>query len=192
MSTFDDDVELDAEGRRGDHAVVGWIFLGFFRYLALAVRLAPVRAQVVRRVHVALVEEDRDLGAFLRHGEEAVVLHAATGGAERPGPRAERLQHAGHADAHAPEAFGVSAVGDVADVHAEQARVVGAEIMDGARKLKLTNRKTGDHLVFDAEENTVTLEGTTAVTIRAVGAISLEATQVTIAGRVVRPVPDPI
>ena len=64
--------------------------------------------------------------------------------------------------------------------------------MDGARKLKLTNRKTGDHLVFDAEENTVTLEGTTAVTIRAVGAISLEATQVTIAGRVVRPVPDPI
>ena len=63
---------------------------------------------------------------------------------------------------------------------------------EGARKLKLTNRKTGDHLVFDAEENTVTLEGTTAVTIRAVGAISLEATQVTIAGRVVRPVPDPI
>jgi uncharacterized protein involved in type VI secretion and phage assembly len=63
---------------------------------------------------------------------------------------------------------------------------------EGARTLKLTNRKTGDHLIFDAEENTVTLEGTTAVTIRAVGAISLEATQVTIAGRVVRPVPDPI
>lgn len=61
-----------------------------------------------------------------------------------------------------------------------------------ARKLKLTNRKTGDYLLFDAEENSITLEGTTAITIKAVGAISLEATQVTIAGRVVRPVADPI
>jgi uncharacterized protein involved in type VI secretion and phage assembly len=60
------------------------------------------------------------------------------------------------------------------------------------RKLKLTNRKTGDHLVFDAEENTVTLEATTALTLRAVGAISIEATQVTIAGRLVRPIADPI
>jgi uncharacterized protein involved in type VI secretion and phage assembly len=61
-----------------------------------------------------------------------------------------------------------------------------------SRKLRLTNKKTGDHLVFDAEENTVTLEATTALTLRAVGAISLEATQVTIAGRVVRPIADPI
>ena len=61
-----------------------------------------------------------------------------------------------------------------------------------ARRLKLTNKKTGDHLVFDAEENTITLDGTTAITIRAVGAISLEAASVTIAGRVVRPVADPI
>jgi len=63
---------------------------------------------------------------------------------------------------------------------------------EGGRKLKLTNRKTGDHLLFDAEENTITLEGTTAITIKAVGAISLEATSVTIAGRVVRPIADPI
>ena len=63
---------------------------------------------------------------------------------------------------------------------------------EGARKLKLTNRKTGDHLLFDAEENSITLQGTTAITIKAVGAISLEATSVTIAGRVVRPVADPI
>jgi hypothetical protein len=46
--------------------------------------------------------------------------------------------------------------------------------------------------IFDAEENTVTLEATTALTLRAVGAISLEATQVTIAGRVVRPIAEPI
>ena len=62
----------------------------------------------------------------------------------------------------------------------------------GARKLKLTNRKTGDHLVFDAENNTITLEGTTAITIKAVGAIALEATLITIGGRLVRPVADPI
>lgn len=60
------------------------------------------------------------------------------------------------------------------------------------RRLKLTNRKTGDHLVFDAEENTVTLAATTAITLRAVGAITLEAAQITIGGRVVRPIEDPI
>ena len=63
---------------------------------------------------------------------------------------------------------------------------------DKAKKLKLTNRKTGDFLLFDAEENSITLQGTTAITIKAVGAISLEATQITIGGRAVRPVPDPI
>ena len=62
----------------------------------------------------------------------------------------------------------------------------------GRRRLQLTNRKTGDHIVFDAEANTVTLEGTTAVTIRATGAVRIEATQVFIAGRPVRPVGDPI
>jgi uncharacterized protein involved in type VI secretion and phage assembly len=63
---------------------------------------------------------------------------------------------------------------------------------EGSRKLRLTNKKTGDHLVFDAEENSVTLEATTAITLRAVGAISLDAAQITIAGRPVRPVADPI
>lgn len=62
----------------------------------------------------------------------------------------------------------------------------------GARKLKLTNRKTGDSLLFDAEENTVTLDGTTSITLRAVGAIVLDAAMVTIAGRVVRPIADAI
>ncbi len=62
----------------------------------------------------------------------------------------------------------------------------------GQRKLQLTNRKTGDRLVFDAEDNAVTLEGTTAITLRAVGTISLDAPQVTISGRLVRPVEDPI
>ena len=69
---------------------------------------------------------------------------------------------------------------------------IGLDESEGSRKLKLTNKKTGDHLVFDAAENTVTLGGTTALTIRAVGAVSIEAAQVTIAGRVVRPIADPI
>ncbi|MCA2980736.1 MAG: hypothetical protein INH37_20915, partial [Myxococcaceae bacterium] len=61
-----------------------------------------------------------------------------------------------------------------------------------SRKLKLTNKKTGDALTFDAEDNTVTLEATTALTLKAVGAISIDAPLVTIAGRVVRPTADPI
>jgi len=44
----------------------------------------------------------------------------------------------------------------------------------GARKLKLTNKKTGDYLEFNAEANTVTLHATTSLTIRAVGGIALE------------------
>ena len=63
---------------------------------------------------------------------------------------------------------------------------------DKARKLKLTNRKTGDFLLFDAEENSITLQGTTAITIKAVGAVSIEAASITIGGRPVRPVADPI
>jgi hypothetical protein len=62
----------------------------------------------------------------------------------------------------------------------------------GARKLKFTNKKTGDLLEFDAEKNTVTLQATTAITLRAVGAIRIEAPQVTIAGRIVRPIAQPI
>jgi hypothetical protein len=58
----------------------------------------------------------------------------------------------------------------------------------GKRKLKLTSKKTGDHLLFDAEDNTVTLSATTALLIHAVGAIEIDAPQVTIRGRIVRPI----
>ena len=101
--------------------------------------------------------------------------------------------------AHWGKPDGESEVPEEAQVDPPDNRVIATptfrieldESADG-KKLKLTNRKTGDHLLFDAEENTITLEGTTAITIRAVGAISIEAAQVTIAGRVVRPVGDPI
>jgi len=62
----------------------------------------------------------------------------------------------------------------------------------GTRRLRLLNRKTGDQLVFDAETNTVTLEATTALTLRAIGGVAIEGAQITIGGRVVRPVADPI
>lgn len=62
----------------------------------------------------------------------------------------------------------------------------------GRRKLKLTSKKTGDHLLFDAEDNTVTLNATTALLIHAVGAVEIKAPQVTIRGRIVRPIDAPI
>ncbi len=62
----------------------------------------------------------------------------------------------------------------------------------GSRKMKLTCKPTGDTLEFDAESHTITLQGTTSITIKAVGAITLEAAQINIGGRVVRFVEDPI
>ena len=63
---------------------------------------------------------------------------------------------------------------------------------EGGRRLKVTNRKTGDNLLFDAEANTVELCATTSLTLKAVGAVSIQAAQITIGGRVVRPCADPI
>lgn len=63
---------------------------------------------------------------------------------------------------------------------------------NGGRRMKITNKKTEDYLLFDAEENTITLQGTTAIMIKATGAISLDATHITIGGRVIRPVADAI
>jgi uncharacterized protein involved in type VI secretion and phage assembly len=62
----------------------------------------------------------------------------------------------------------------------------------GGRRLQITNKKTSDYLLFDAEENSITLSGTTAITIRALGAISLNAALITINGRAVRPIADSI
>lgn len=63
---------------------------------------------------------------------------------------------------------------------------------EGSRRLKITNKKTDDYLEFDAEKNTITLQGTTAIVVRATGGISLDATHITIGGRVIRPVEDAV
>ena len=57
---------------------------------------------------------------------------------------------------------------------------------------KIINIRTGDHIHFNAADNTITLDATTAIMLRAVGAISLEGRQITIGGRVVRPIQAPI
>jgi len=56
----------------------------------------------------------------------------------------------------------------------------------GLRKLALINKKTGDQIVLDAETNTMSLEATTALTIKATGLISIDAMSVAINGRLVR------
>jgi hypothetical protein len=58
----------------------------------------------------------------------------------------------------------------------------------GRRKLKLSNRTNGSHVILDAEDNTVSVVGTTALVLRATGAIDIDAPRVTIRGRPVRPV----
>jgi hypothetical protein len=63
---------------------------------------------------------------------------------------------------------------------------------EGARALRITNTKTGDRLVFDAETNSVELQATTSLTLRSEGSIVLDAPVVTIRGRVVRPVDEAI
>jgi hypothetical protein len=62
----------------------------------------------------------------------------------------------------------------------------------GGKKLKITNKLSGDHVLFNAEENTMTVEATTALHINATGSIRIQATEVLINGRVVAPVGRPI
>ncbi len=101
--------------------------------------------------------------------------------------------------AHWGKPDGASEVPDEAQRETPDNRVLATETFRielderaGGRRLKITNKKTDDFLLFDAEENTITLQGTTAVRIQAVGAISLDATHITIGGRVVRPVDEAI
>jgi len=153
------------------------------------------------------------LGLLEPHGAGTFPLGTGGGGSKNPGLFALPEEgvgvavffHQGDIDqpfylaAHWGKPDGESEVPEEAQKDPPDNRVLATETFrieldetEGSRKLKLTNRKTGDFLEFNAETNTVTLQGTTSITIKAVGAISLEATQVNIAGRVVRPTQDPI
>jgi uncharacterized protein involved in type VI secretion and phage assembly len=126
----------------------------------------------------AVPEKDAEVGVFFKQGDLDAPYYLA---------------------GHWGKPNGESEVPDEAQKSPPDNRVFATETFRvefdesaGGRRLQLTNKKTGDFLLFDAEENTITLSGTTAITIRALGAISLEAAQISIGGRVIRPIADPI
>jgi len=101
--------------------------------------------------------------------------------------------------AHWGRPGGVSEVPTEAQKSPPDNRVISTETFSieldetkGARRLQINNRKTGDRLVLNAEENSISISGTTAITITAVGAITLNAPLITINGRAVKPVADAI
>lgn len=192
MTSFDDDIETH------DSRLLG-MYVGYVTHREDPEGLGRIRACVP--------------GVLEPHSSWAWPLGTAGGGMKDhglfavPAVGAEVAIFFNQGDVDAPyflsahwgKPEGVSEVPEEAQVSPPDNRVfatptfrVELDESEGARKLRLTNRKTGDHLIFDAEENSVTLQGTTAITLRAVGAISIEGTSVTIGGRVVRPIPDPI
>ncbi|MCP4674046.1 MAG: hypothetical protein GY854_00700, partial [Deltaproteobacteria bacterium] len=62
----------------------------------------------------------------------------------------------------------------------------------GERKLRLNNLKTDDYIELNAETNEITIKGTTAIRIKAEGAITIEGAHIVIGGRVLRPCADAI
>lgn len=63
---------------------------------------------------------------------------------------------------------------------------------EGSTKLRIVNRKTDDYVELDADANAITIKGTTAVSIDAVGVVALSGAVVRINGRVVQPTDAPI
>jgi uncharacterized protein involved in type VI secretion and phage assembly len=60
------------------------------------------------------------------------------------------------------------------------------------RAARIVNLRNGDYIELDAERNTIVVSGTTAIIIRAVGAVDIRGATVQIQGRTVTPTPDPI
>jgi uncharacterized protein involved in type VI secretion and phage assembly len=94
---------------------------------------------------------------------------------------------------------GISEVPEEAQKSPPDNRVIATETfrieMDeskGARKLRLLNKKTEDVIELDAETNSLTIRATTSIVIRAEGAITLDAAQINIKGRAVKPSAAPI
>jgi uncharacterized protein involved in type VI secretion and phage assembly len=187
MTPFDDDIERD------DTRLPG-MYLGF-----VTSRRDPEGLGRVRVCVPGLVEPEsewawplgtvgggsKDRGAFFVPAEGAeVALFFAHGDVNAPFYLA----------AHYGKPNGASEVPEEAQVDPPDVQVLATPtfriVLDerpGHRALRLLNRKTGDQVVLDAEANTLTLEGTTAVTIRATGLVSIEGMTVAINGRPVGP-----
>jgi len=63
---------------------------------------------------------------------------------------------------------------------------------EGEQKLKLTNRKTGDFIEMNAEDNTITIQATTGLTLKASGVVDIRGTLLQLNGRSVLPTAKPI
>ncbi len=63
---------------------------------------------------------------------------------------------------------------------------------NGAERLRITNRRSGDFIELSATENSITIQGTTAVSIGAVGIIDIQAAVLQLNGRPVLPGTKPI
>lgn len=53
----------------------------------------------------------------------------------------------------------------------------------GGKKLRLTNRKTGDFIELDAETNAITIQATTSLTLTATGLVDIRGTLLQLNGR---------
>ncbi len=60
------------------------------------------------------------------------------------------------------------------------------------KKLRLKNRLNGDFIEINAEDNTITIQATTGLTIKAVGLVDIRGTMIQLNGRTVLPSPKPI
>jgi hypothetical protein len=53
----------------------------------------------------------------------------------------------------------------------------------GQRAMRLINKRSGDQIVLNAETNTISVEATTGLTLKATGVVSIEAMTITLNGR---------
>lgn len=63
---------------------------------------------------------------------------------------------------------------------------------EGGQRLRMRDVVTGDQVNMDGEEGTVTISGTSRVLLQSVGRVEIDALEVVIKGRIVRPIDDPI
>ena len=63
---------------------------------------------------------------------------------------------------------------------------------DGEKKLRFTNKKTGDFIEMNAEDNTITIQATTGLTLKASGVVDIRGTLLQLNGRSVLPTTKPI
>jgi len=130
-----------------------------------------------RRGFFAVPEVGAEVAVFFREGDVACphYLSAHWGRVDGESEVPEEAQTSVDARVFATETF----------------RIVVDETA-GQRRIELVDRLTGDRVLIDGQDHTVTIEGTTAITLRTLGAIAIDGNHITIGGRIVRPIAEPI